>query len=373
LGATGSLSEYGDARSTSTYSCSCPPSLYAEKLSLPVQDGFLTNQYTTKAEFLSALRSNPKALYNLARATGTNQSNFLAFVEENLSLQKLSGAASFTVWCVKPNGHLYTVKRIYRAGERVWATAAGKPIIRWVCSNPLVSSLPVVVKAAVITKSEPVVAPKEEVKEEVKTEVVKTEVKEEVKEEVKAEVKEEVKVEVKEEVKAEAKVEVKEVATTVEVKEEVVIHERTHPFSVWLGDVEYRTKNRSRNRTIGELSYGASYKFLERGRLSLDVYGEVVGQMQEHMPIRIYSAGIMGRYRTSDALGRWNPYLGAGLGYYHLKYSDGVRGGDNRLGGRLALGVESSSRWFVEANYFLIGKERGLDFNRFGISVGLRF
>jgi len=66
-------------------------------------------------------------------------------------------------------------------------------------------------------------------------------------------------------------------------------------------------------------------------------------------------------------------YLGVGLGYYNVEIDDNVRGDVDRLGARFSFGVDWSNNWFLEANYHLLGKRSGLNFNRFGVSLGYRF
>jgi len=285
------------------------PLSVADRKMLPTQDAFAKYQYTTKGEFVESLRKNPKSLYNLARVFGVGQRAMLEYIEGHLSLQKLSAARHCKVWCIKPNGRTYTVGRTYKAGEAVWATSNGTPVIRWVCTNPLLSKLPAVSPPMPVQIPETPV--KTEVKEEVKEEV-KVEIKEEVKEEVKVEVKEEVNVEVKEEVKVKepVKVEVKEEVKAAVIEDAV----RIRPWSAWLGAIEYDTRFRaSGDRTHVPIAYGVSYDFYRTDRLRAGLYAEGAGHLQKDIALQFLGGGLQARYLLSTGQG-WSPSLGAGLG-----------------------------------------------------------
>jgi hypothetical protein len=144
------------------------------------------------------------------------------------------------------------------------------------------------------------------------------------------------------------------------------------PLSLWLGAVEYRDENR-REKTHALGAYGLAYEFYARDKFSADIYAEGAGHLQKGIPVRFFGGGLGLRY----ALGRldhdWKPYFGARAGYYDIEYRDGFRGSVNRIGGRLALGVEAPNQTFWEITYHILGERRNLDFNRFGFSLGFRF
>lgn len=70
----------------------------------------------------------------------------VSYVEKNLALSYLKTAGTYRVACITPSGHEYKVTQRLPKGTPVFSLiSTGQPILKRVCGNPLVSSLPAAV------------------------------------------------------------------------------------------------------------------------------------------------------------------------------------------------------------------------------------
>lgn len=340
-------------------------------------DAFLHVQYGTKAEFLNGLRAHPKELYQLARHFNTSQSKLLDYIDQHVVLSKLGRSGTYRVWGIKSNGREYSVSARFGAGMKVWSTTGGTPIMRWLCANPMVASLPAYEEPAVAPTAPPVepppaVEPPPPVEPPPAVEPPPPVVVEPPPPPPVEEKKEEVKVEEKKEV---TKVE------TVETVEPAPVFVKTDPrWSIWIGVFEYdRLLKLDR---VYNLSYGASVDLLDLqpSQTKIGLYAEGGGHLNQDKPFAYWGVGVQLRQYLGAPTNTWRPYAGIGGGYYDFEINDfdklhvGFFDHHSQFGGRVFLGTDIGPNFFIEAQALLLGGEfKGRTLNRYALNIGFRF
>lgn len=105
-------------------------------------DSFLEYQVESTDELVDVLRTNPTLRRRYARHFGVPESKAVDFVRRALVPHRLTESRDVTVYGVTKSGRIYPVRTRLRKGTRVWANRSGKPILKWLCANPMTRALP---------------------------------------------------------------------------------------------------------------------------------------------------------------------------------------------------------------------------------------
>jgi hypothetical protein len=105
-------------------------------------DSFLMYQVDSTSELVAALKADPALRQRYARHFGIPQDHIVDFVNNALVPYKLPEARTVSVYGVTKSGRIYPVRTRLAKGTKVWATRSGVPILKWLCANPLVKTLP---------------------------------------------------------------------------------------------------------------------------------------------------------------------------------------------------------------------------------------
>lgn len=108
------------------------------------RDAFMPLPSTTSADLARRLKADPKLLNAYAKHFGVDAKRIPAFVKDALVLRPLSKAQAVVTYGRTPSGHVYPVRQMLPAGSQVWMTRDGKAWLKWKCTNPLGTTLPIV-------------------------------------------------------------------------------------------------------------------------------------------------------------------------------------------------------------------------------------
>jgi hypothetical protein len=108
------------------------------------RDAFMPLPSTTSADLARRLAADPKLLSAYAKHFGVDPKRIPAFVKDALVLRPLSKAQAVVTYGRTPTGHVYPVRQMLPAGSQVWMTRDGKAWLKWKCTNPLGTTLPIV-------------------------------------------------------------------------------------------------------------------------------------------------------------------------------------------------------------------------------------
>lgn len=106
------------------------------------RDSFSPHPVDTIDELVASVKKNPALRHLYARHFGVSETQVIDFFSRALIVKKLPNDRSMTVYGVTKTGHIYPVRTRLRAGELVWTTRSGLPILRWRCANPFTNKLP---------------------------------------------------------------------------------------------------------------------------------------------------------------------------------------------------------------------------------------
>lgn len=162
----------------------------------------------------------------------------------------------------------------------------------------------------------------------------------------------------------------------------VSVVERTYPFRVWLSGIRWTSEQFNDNETVSGLrtdilGAGASLDLRRNGdyvrSLFIDTSGYFTNKADKR-PLRFAALGIQSRRDFGNASPLFQPYFGAGLGVYRVEVLESINRRYTTLGGRAFFGVETRSRFFVEAVYNYLGHKReGRTIDRVSLALGYRF
>lgn len=108
------------------------------------RDAFMPLPSTTSADLARRLAADPKLLSAYAKHFGVDAKRIPAFVKDALVLRPLSKAQTVVTYGRKSSGQIYPVRQVLPAGSQVWMTRDGKAWLKWKCTNPLGTTLPIV-------------------------------------------------------------------------------------------------------------------------------------------------------------------------------------------------------------------------------------
>uniref|UniRef100_UPI00286CAD73 PEP-CTERM sorting domain-containing protein n=1 Tax=Armatimonas sp. TaxID=1872638 RepID=UPI00286CAD73 len=117
----------------------------------PGRDRFLKEPVLTTEALVEALKTEPSFRRNIAKHFNLPEDRVVEFVEDALVPYILPTDTSVMNYGVTKSGLIYGKKMSLKKGTRVWATRDGKPILKWICSNPLLPKAPVLKEKPKIT------------------------------------------------------------------------------------------------------------------------------------------------------------------------------------------------------------------------------
>lgn len=109
----------------------------------PGRDRFLNDPVLTTDELVEALKTNKVFRQNIAHHFHLPEERVVAFVQDALVPMELPADTKVTNYGVTRTGYIYGKKMVLKKGTRIWATRSGDPVLKWICSNPLIARAPV--------------------------------------------------------------------------------------------------------------------------------------------------------------------------------------------------------------------------------------
>ena len=107
------------------------------------RDRFLKEPVLTTDALVEALKTNKAFRINIAKHFRLPEERVVEFVQDALVPYILPRDTSVNNFGVTRSGLIYGKKMTLKKGTRVWATRDGQPILKWICSNPLLTKAPV--------------------------------------------------------------------------------------------------------------------------------------------------------------------------------------------------------------------------------------
>jgi hypothetical protein len=115
----------------------------APKLQRSSPGAFLPYRSNDVQTLVKQLESNKRATERYAHHYGISSESVIKYFRENLVLTTTKKAMTTKVFYVSKRGTVQSTQRVLPAGDRVYATRDGIPLLEWRCSNPITTSLPV--------------------------------------------------------------------------------------------------------------------------------------------------------------------------------------------------------------------------------------
>jgi hypothetical protein len=114
------------------------------------------------------------------------------------------------------------------------------------------------------------------------------------------------------------------------------------------------------------------------------IYFDSTGLLQDHPTYRFYGGGLNYRQYLLERDSEIRPYVGVGVGGYHIDLRDQENVGVTRFGAKAFIGLEARCGFFIEAQYNYFGDKVGLvrptrflkgtrELGTFGFDLGYRF
>jgi PEP-CTERM motif len=113
---------------------------------IPGRDRFLDEPVLTTDALVESLKTNKIFRRNIAKHFGLAEERVVEFVQDALVPYILPSDMPVQNYGVTKGGLIYSKKMSLKKGTRVWATRDGSPILKWICSNPLLPKAPVLPK-----------------------------------------------------------------------------------------------------------------------------------------------------------------------------------------------------------------------------------
>lgn len=116
------------------------------------RDRFLDEPVLTTGALVEALKTNKIFRQNVAKHFKLPEDRVVAFVQDALVPYILPANMLVTNYGVTKAGVIYGKKTLLKKGTRVWATRSGDPILKWICSNPITTKVPVLKEPPIPSK-----------------------------------------------------------------------------------------------------------------------------------------------------------------------------------------------------------------------------
>ena len=105
-------------------------------------DSYLKYKVYNLNQLLNQVQSDPAMLRLYARHFGRSQNRIISYMRSDLVESYIPVTTKYPVYCVRPNGQIYSVTQTFKQGTKVFALRNGQPVLKWVCGNPLSRTLP---------------------------------------------------------------------------------------------------------------------------------------------------------------------------------------------------------------------------------------
>lgn len=105
-------------------------------------DSFLRYKVYDTAQLIAQVQADPKVRQVFARHFSVPESRVVSYMRANLVESYVPKTGRYTVYCVRRNGKIYSVRQTFRKGTKVFSLRNGQPVMKWVCGNPLSKYLP---------------------------------------------------------------------------------------------------------------------------------------------------------------------------------------------------------------------------------------
>lgn len=359
-------------------------SLGYDQLHLPTRrDAFMHVQYTTAGEFANALSKNPKVLAAMAKIFHTSPDQVVDYVRNNLHLDTLKETKKYKIWGRTPKGTLYTSVHVLKKGTKVWVAPDGTVVLRFVCSNPMIESLPAVKAPEPPQKPEPE-PPKPEPMpqpEPPKPEPMPQPEPPKPEPMPQPEPPKPEPMPQPEPPKPEPMPQPEPPKPEPE-KPMMLVHKTRPLYSVWGSFVRWDNRAEANFQESSKKIYtdipgfGISADLRNMHGWNQGVYLDTTGYLRSGTnfnPLRFIGLGVQARRLLSTGQSA-SPYIGLGLGAYRVSITDDINQRFTTLGGRALLGLETKSKIFVELAYNYLGQKRaGRALGRLGVNAGFRF
>lgn len=106
------------------------------------RDSFLEYRADTVEALARQAETNPRVRARYARQFGIPASRVAQYIRQNLVVSYLPKSGTYRVYYVTPGGRIYSRQRNLPRGTRVLTLRNGEPVMRWICGNAMVPSLP---------------------------------------------------------------------------------------------------------------------------------------------------------------------------------------------------------------------------------------
>ncbi len=117
------------------------PAMPTQRVPTP-PDSFLRYKVYNTAQLIAQVQADPKVRQVFARHFNVPESRVVSYMRANLVESYVPRTGRYTVYCVRRNGKIYSVRQTFRKGTKVFSLRNGQPVMKWVCGNPLSKYLP---------------------------------------------------------------------------------------------------------------------------------------------------------------------------------------------------------------------------------------
>ena len=117
--------------------------MHGPRASHPTAVGsFLGAMVYTAPDLIYQLETHPAIAARYARHYHMTPANIIRYMKTNLVESYMPRTQVFKTYWVRRNGQIRTGQERLVKGTRVFALRNGQPVLKWVCGNPLTTSLP---------------------------------------------------------------------------------------------------------------------------------------------------------------------------------------------------------------------------------------
>jgi len=342
----------------------------------PVPSGsFLHAQYGTKDELVRALRNRPTALKAMAECLHCSSDELINYIQQNVYLGQIQHGGNYLMWGLHRNGPVERWSDM-PSGTQVWEAPGDKPLLCWLCGNPMAETLPAVAEqhappppppppaepppAPTPPPPAPAAPPEMEPAPQAAPPPPPP---------------------------TPAPTPPPPPAPTPPPPPPppMIVH-TYHPFRIQVGEMMWQDFFAGNQ---GVFTAGASYDFyhgtdwggseVPMGAFAL--YFDQAGYLQNHSSYRYYGGGVEYRQPLARYDSGVRPFIGAGIGYYQINLHDWNVETKDRLGGKVFLGLDFKCGFFLQGAYDILGRagygnggiDTRRDLSRFSLSAGFRF
>lgn len=103
---------------------------------------FIRNQVRSVDSLVDQVQRDPVVRKRYASHFGVSPEYLVGYLKNQVELVTLRAPLKTQVWYVGRDGRLHSKTKLLPRGSQVFATREGRPLILWLCGNPLLSVLP---------------------------------------------------------------------------------------------------------------------------------------------------------------------------------------------------------------------------------------